>query len=156
MSDTEYITGRPYGGCAILWNNTLICNVEPVPCTSKRLCVVKIELRDTSFLLFTLYMSCDTMCDMDNIHMYEEVLCEITSISTSMNIDKIICGGDFNTYMTRINSLPDYIPNIYYHLLKKNILYCCMISHVIISTIPLRAKQIMLAQVSITSWCHKI
>ena len=105
MPDPEFITGRPYGGCAILWNNTMICNVEPVSCQSNRLCAVKVELQDLSILLFTLYMPCDTECDANNVLIYNDVLCEITSLATSMNIDQIICGGDFNTDVSRTNSL---------------------------------------------------
>ena len=105
MDDSSFISGRPFGGCAIVWRNSMICRVEHVQCQSKRLCMVNIKLRNTNILLCTLYMPCDTTYDMDNINIYDNILREISSRATSLNIDNIICGGDFNTDTTRVKSL---------------------------------------------------
>ena len=36
MEDDEILIGRPYGGCAILWDKSLLCKVSPVNTSSKR------------------------------------------------------------------------------------------------------------------------
>ncbi len=81
MPDDEFITGRPYGGCAILWNTNMICNVEPVACQSNRLCAVKVEFQYFTILLFTLYMPCDTEYDDNNVLIYNDILLEMSSLA---------------------------------------------------------------------------
>ena len=36
MSTNKSLSGRPYGGCSILWKSSLNCNISPVETTSKR------------------------------------------------------------------------------------------------------------------------
>ena len=50
-------------------------------------------------------MPCDTYSDRINLITFDEVLREISSAATVMNIDHIICGGDFNTDLSRLDSL---------------------------------------------------
>lgn len=56
MDDSVLISGRPYGGCAILWKNALSCIVEPLTVSSKRLCAVKEEIGSFKFILCTVYI----------------------------------------------------------------------------------------------------
>ena len=107
MSDIEYIQGRPFGGCAVIWKTTLDWSVEPISCESSRLCAVKVtcSLNNFSFLLFTLYMPCDTERDECNVATFRSVLRELSDIATSLNVNFIICGGDFNCDLRRTRSL---------------------------------------------------
>ncbi len=74
MSDTEFISGRPYGGCAIVWKNNIPCSIEPIQCPTTRLCGAKCVFKDITFLLFTVYMPCDTEFDRRNTILFDEVL----------------------------------------------------------------------------------
>ena len=44
MNEHEYMLGRPYGGCAILWNSNVKYDIVKLSFNSKRLCVIKICL----------------------------------------------------------------------------------------------------------------
>ena len=105
MPDDAFIRGRPYGGCAILWSTGLTCAVEPLKCRSRRLCAVKVTLEDLVLILYSVYMPCDTDIDAANAAEFEEVLREISDFAHSLDIDHIICGGDFNTDAGRERSL---------------------------------------------------
>lgn len=105
MSDHEHIQGRPYGGCAIIWRNTLRFAVEPIACVSSRICAVKVSSCDLSFMLFTLYMPCDTEVDETNNDLFRSILRELNDLSVSLNIDFVVCGGDFNCDLSRFRSL---------------------------------------------------
>ncbi len=79
--------------------------MEPINCLNNRLCVAKCVMNEFTFLLFTVYMPCDTSYDRANLNTFEDVLREIIVIATNLNIDNIFCGGDFNTDLSRTNSL---------------------------------------------------
>ena len=102
MDDSTFIYGRPFGGCAILWKDSLKCKVEPINVSSKRLCAVKVTAGDNSFLLCTVYMPCDGSVTTDDE--YNAILSEIISIVDSTNVGQVICAGDFNTDLSRVNS----------------------------------------------------
>ena len=40
MTDNEIITGRPYGGTAIIWNKDLKCKITPILLSSVKACAV--------------------------------------------------------------------------------------------------------------------
>ena len=60
MPDNLLLTGRPYGGCAIIWSNSLTYSVTPIECVSRRLCAVLVHSSHAKFLLFNVYMPCDS------------------------------------------------------------------------------------------------
>ena len=105
MDDAAFVRGRPYGGCAIIWKNSLTCKIEPISCRNNRLCIVKVTIDDMCLLICSLYMPCDTEYDQDNISIFNDVLIDLNTVAVSNDIDYIICGGDFNTDLSRINSL---------------------------------------------------
>ena len=71
MDSSTLTTGRPNGGCcAIIWKNSMVCNVHPVFCDNKRLCMVNVILPGYSLLLCTIYMPCDTTYDESHIIVY--------------------------------------------------------------------------------------
>ena len=105
MDSSTLTAGRPHGGCAIIWKNPMVCNVHPVSCDNKRLCMVNVVLPGYSLLLCTIYMPCDTTYDESNIIVYNGVLRDISIAANTLNINHIACGGDFNTDISRSNSL---------------------------------------------------
>ena len=105
MNDCELTSGRPYGGCSILWSDSLSCKVTPVTCDNNRLCLVRVCFDKYTLLLCNVYMPCDTDYDNGNNDMYNEILLEVLKFANDDSIDLIVCGGDFNTDMTRPRSL---------------------------------------------------
>lgn len=105
MSETELHAGRPYGGCAIVWHNSMRCSVTPIHCKSKRVCCVRARFPHLTALIFSVYMPCDTQYDVANVEIFNDVLNEISSIASMYESDRIICAGDFNTDFSRTRSL---------------------------------------------------
>ena len=44
MSDEVILSGRLYGGCAILWKRSLVVKTCPDPVTSSNICVVSVRI----------------------------------------------------------------------------------------------------------------
>ena len=74
ITDTELLSGRPYGGVAILWKMNLKAKVTPLSFSSRKVCGVTITLNDLDILLFNVYMPCDTYTDQDNMAEYTSIL----------------------------------------------------------------------------------
>ena len=87
------ITGRPYGGLAILWNKTLDNVVKIVECKCNRLVAIILKCVDVELLLINVYMPCDSG---NTYSEYREVLDCVCTIINSYDVDMIIFGGDFN------------------------------------------------------------
>ena len=60
MPDNEIITGRPYGGTAIIWNKDLKCKITPISLSTERACAVIINVHNIDIMLCNVYMSTDT------------------------------------------------------------------------------------------------
>ena len=101
MDDNVFSSGRGFGGCSILWKSSLHCEVTPIPMISKRICAVKVLIKNVQFLLFNMYMPCDTP---DNILEYMHVFDEICGICNRYDDARIVLGGDLNTSIGRPNS----------------------------------------------------
>ena len=107
MPDDEIICGRPYGGTAIVCNKSLLCKVVPINTTSKRLCVVKLSLPEpkVSIIIVSVYMPTDTYYDKTNLGLFEQELNVIKQVCNEQDAHYVIVGGDFNTDLSRSNSL---------------------------------------------------
>ena len=87
--------GRPYGGCSIVWKNSLAIKVSPINTISNRICAVCIECDADNLLLINVYMpTIDS--SVDNLNEYSDVLGELSSLIQTFNDSKILIGGDFN------------------------------------------------------------
>ena len=102
MEEEACRLGRPYGGCAILWKAQLNCKATEIVCKSNRLCALKVDmLNGIRILLLNVYMPCDTGCYDGNYELYREVANEMHQIILQHQQDYIVCGGDFNTSLSR-------------------------------------------------------
>ena len=98
MSDDLILTGRPYGGVAIIWKRSCPLKFDQIETTSKRLCAVRVTGANTNFVLLNVYMPCN-----GNDDEFFNVLCEMNAIcNTFVQLDVII-GGDFNCEVTSRN-----------------------------------------------------
>lgn len=107
MEENQLLQGRPYGGCAFVYNKTLNCTVKPVITKSKRLCACVVTLpTKEKLLLFNAYMPCDTVNDTNNVDAFKDVLNEVTLLTlTHSDIEHVVFGGDLNTDLSRQASL---------------------------------------------------
>ena len=99
FGNREVLSGRPYGGCAILWRSSLSVNVEFLSVNSNRISTVKLSCDHYKLLLINVYMPCvDSDC---NVNEFSDVLFNVESLLLN-NIDcHYIIGGDFNVDLSR-------------------------------------------------------
>ena len=57
FDNTEVLSQRPYGGCAILWRSDISATVTVIDTTSRRVCAIRVEIHDIRLLLINVYMS---------------------------------------------------------------------------------------------------
>jgi len=105
MPGGSLLTGRPYGGCAIIWSDTFKGKVEPVMLQSTRVCAVVISFGTKHILLANVYMPVDTISNRQNFEEYNTILHEIINLCEHSNFSDVIVGGDFNTDTSRLDSL---------------------------------------------------
>ena len=111
MDPTMPLRGRPYGGCAIIWRNSMQCQITHLRSLGRRACGIILEINETKVLLFCVYMPTDTDHDRVNLAEYAEVLETISSCICEYNVDHVIVGGDLNTDVCRTRSLHTHCLN---------------------------------------------
>ena len=66
MNNDLLLTGRPYGGCAILCHKNLPCNILQIPSHNKRYCAIRMSTGDLDILVINVYIPCDIPYDKGN------------------------------------------------------------------------------------------
>ena len=99
MNEHEIVQGRPYGGVAFLWKESINCKIRPGKCNSNRLCAILVEQVD--LLIFNVYISTDTEYDLKNNDIFNNILQSIACVSEETNVDHVVIGGDFNSDLSR-------------------------------------------------------
>ena len=90
--------GRPFGGCAIVYNDKII----QVHCNTERLCGIRIQQEDDcALLILNAYMPCDTQRYDDNYNAYIEVMEEVERVISKEQTSHVMLGGDLNTDLSR-------------------------------------------------------
>ena len=92
MDDTVLLSGRPYGGCSILYRKWLSSSIIP---NSNRFCAVRLqELSGSSVLLVYVYLPSEgaMFCFND----YLNILGELEGFIESQLCDHTLVVGDFN------------------------------------------------------------
>ena len=99
FGNREILTGRPYGGCAILWRSSLNFSVEFMSVNSNRVSAIKLSSDLFKLLLINVYMPCE---DHDcNVNEFSDVLFNVECLLVN-NIDcHYAIGGDFNVDLSR-------------------------------------------------------
>ena len=87
--------GRPYGGCAIIWKNSLPFNIKVIENNCNRICAITITYDDNNYLLISVYMPVNDN-SLDSYNCFGDVLCEISTLLQIYNDYHIIIAGDFN------------------------------------------------------------
>ena len=100
MDSSVLLTGRPFGGCAILFRKSLSSCIAPLCCDSNRFCGIRlIDSCGVSYLLVCVYMPSDlhlsAYCD------YIQILGELEVFISMHNCDVNVIVGDFNVDFDR-------------------------------------------------------
>ena len=99
MDKKKLLTGRPFGGTAILWKSNLNASVTPINIPSSRISGINITIEKKHLLIFNVYMPCKP----DTSHRDNFLFCLslISSYCDSHKYDAVILRGDFNTDFSR-------------------------------------------------------
>ena len=101
MDENKPLRGRPNGGAAILWHESINGRNSPVPWDNKRFCAITYDTGKSKILIICVYMPCDNWRPDCNVLVYNDILNEICMLSTSVGAEFICIGGDFNTDLKR-------------------------------------------------------
>ena len=94
------LSGRPQGGCAIFDNKHIKCTVKHIDANSDRICAILADYNSDSILFVCVYMPCDSK-DLDQFNFELGI---IQGLIASLSLNYNVCGGDFNTDLSRIPS----------------------------------------------------
>ena len=97
MGSSKVISGRPFGGCAIIWKNDFLAVVNPLKNQSNRVCAVNISMNSYNILLCNVYLPVYNMPVNTFIGELDEVFNDLSSLINDCNVDHVVIGGDFNT-----------------------------------------------------------
>lgn len=99
FGNKEILSGRPYGGCAILWRSALKFSVDFLSVNSRRVSAIKLSNDCCNLLLINVYMPFeDSDC---NVNEFFDVLFDIEYLLVN-NVDcHYLIGGDFNVDLSR-------------------------------------------------------
>ena len=89
--------GRPYGGLAIIWNQTLDATIEPIHCSSKIICAIKLKTEMYSVLICNIYMPTKYCPQLNYLTEFNEVIAELSIVVNMSQCTHVIVGGYFNT-----------------------------------------------------------
>ena len=116
MDETIPLVGRPKGGCAIIWSSRIkVTAIEKLNIENDKICGIHVKQNNMSFVLFNIYMPCDTRTRGLNLIKYNDILNEISVICNTIDEEYIVIAGDFNTDLDRdsfcTDSLKSFINN---------------------------------------------
>jgi len=96
---SEVLTGRPYGGVAILWWSDLAVSITVIDTNSKRVCAVRMESDAFKLLFINVYMPFESNdCSTTE---FADQLIVIEDICNSNSYCHVVAGGDFNVDFAR-------------------------------------------------------
>lgn len=99
FGNREILSGRPYGGCAILWRSSLKFSIDFLSVRSRRVAAIKLSNEHSNFLLVNVYMPFeDGNCNADE---FSDVLFSVECLLADHIDCHYLIGGDFNVDFTR-------------------------------------------------------
>ena len=97
--NSDVLSGRPYGGCAILWRSDIAAVVETVNTGSRRVCCVRLRSDTWCLLIVNVYMPYED--DDAGSDDFMAQLSDIEYLLTQHADSHVIIGGDFNVDFSR-------------------------------------------------------
>jgi exonuclease III len=99
FDNSDILSGRPYGGCAIM--SDLEARVDVLQTSSRRICAIRM-ICDTFRLIFiNCYMPYENESDTDTTDDFVEQLCIIDDLINNNCDCHVIVGGDLNVDLSR-------------------------------------------------------
>ena len=95
----DVLVGRPFGGCAILWQANLLASVCPIKVDSRRVCAVRVCFDAWNLLLINVYMPYED--GTENLDEFVNTLSLIEAIVDNNRDGHVMLGGDFNVDFCR-------------------------------------------------------
>ena len=106
----ELLRGRPYGGCAILWQKAWSHRIKQVQTLNRRLCAVTIRMDDgTHILLICAYMPNDNMHKNNVNEEFVDTCMDIQKIIETVSHDQLVLAADWNTDLSRKTAQTQYL-----------------------------------------------
>ena len=99
FDNSEVLSGRPYGGCAILWRSDMVSRVDTITTNSRRACAIKMSTDQWTILFITVHMAYEDGEDQTEDFCMQLSVIEYV-ISQNANCH-IIIGGYFNVDFSR-------------------------------------------------------
>lgn len=104
------LSGRPYGGVAVLWRKSVFEKVSVIECDNVRVCGIKATVSGKSIVICSIYMPTNSY---DNIVEFTECLGVVRSIveaEESMGVEAFYLLGDFNAHPNELfyNEMLDF------------------------------------------------
>lgn len=99
FDNSDVLTGRPYGGVAILWRSDLSVSVNVLATNSKRVCALRMESDVYKLLFINIYMPYEN--DDFSTNEFADQLFVIEDICNNNSDCHVIAGGDFNVDFAR-------------------------------------------------------
>jgi len=99
FGNTNILSGRPYGGCAILWRSDLSAQVQVLDTKSARVCAVRFVTNICRLLLICVYMPYEGGEAMTDD--FADQLASIDSIIQSNSDCHVVAAGDYNVNFSR-------------------------------------------------------
>jgi exonuclease III len=96
---SEVLSGRPYGGCAILWRSNVAAQVDVVPTDSRRIYAITVSSTTYKFLLINVYMPYED--DDGQTDLFVEELSRVEALIVNNSDCHVILTGDFNVDFSR-------------------------------------------------------
>ena len=91
------LTGRPYGGTAIMYRKDLASNVTVIDSSDPRVCAVKILTNYGPVLFVCVYLPVDSG-DAESVENYIATCANVTALCEDCNAIQYVIAGDFNCH----------------------------------------------------------
>jgi len=99
FGNDEVLSGRPYGGCAVFWRNSLCFTPEYITTHSRR--VFAVMLKSTGFKLLCVCVYMPYEKDTNELDEFSFQLSVVDSIISQHSDCHVVVGGDFNVDFCR-------------------------------------------------------
>lgn len=96
---SDVLSGRPYGGCAILWRRSLVFKVESICTDSRRVCCMLLSCPEFKLLCINVYMPYED--DVTNLDEFSLQLAIVDDLIDRNPDCHVMLGGDFNVDFSR-------------------------------------------------------
>ena len=107
INDDEFLSGRPYGGCAILYRSSLSSSITPLHSISNRFCALKVKDQSgLSILLVCVYMPSSDIAD------YQDTLGALEGFIESYQCHINVIVGDFNVDFSRQSAFTHHLSTL--------------------------------------------